>query len=156
MPRTIMAEPGTAIDIAIGNKAILSVDTSGNVTLAPATGGLLSLTGVLTGGIKPTVQAIAGDGAITIPTDGTSVVLLSKGSAAAITIAAPTVAQNGTIIFVRSLTGFAHVITCATDGFNAKGSSGTATAATTFTGLLMLYADAGHWYALSQNLWTIA
>ena len=101
-------------------------------------------------------QTISGDGAITIPTGDHAFVLLTKGSAAAITIAAPALADNGKVINVKSNTAFAHVITSSVDGFNAKGSSGTATAATAFTGELMLVADTGHWYTFSQNLWTIA
>lgn len=101
-------------------------------------------------------QTIAGDGAISIPSGDQAHVLLTKGSAAAITIPAPAVADNGKVIYVKSNTSFAHVITQGTVGFNAKGSSGTATAATPFTGTLMLVANAGNWYTFGQNLWTIA
>ena len=152
MPTALL---GTPVKLDIGNSAILTIDASGNVTLAPYPGGTLNVAGAAVGARIP-VQTIAGDGAITIPVDGASCVLLTKGSAAAITLAAPSVAQNGTVIYVQSLTGFAHVITSPVDGFNAKGSSGTATAATTFIGLLMLVADGGHWYTMSRNLWTIA
>jgi hypothetical protein len=135
--------PGTPGSFDIGNVPVLSWDASGNVSL-------------LGGAIIP-LQTITGDGAIVLPATGMGVVLLTKGSAAAITIAAPTaVVDDGKTIFVKSTTAFAHVITSAVDGFNAKGSSGTATAATPFTGLLHLYASNGHWYTLGQNLWTIA
>lgn len=151
MPTALL---GTPVQVSLGNSAILDIDASGNVALAPYPGKTLNVSGAATG-LRSPVQIIAGDGAITIPDNGFSCVLLTKGSAAAITLAAPSVGQNGTIICVQSLTAFAHVITCP-DGFNAKGSSGTATAATTFIGLLMLVADSGHWYTMSRHLWTIA
>lgn len=59
------------------------------------------------GVIEPVVD-IAGDGAITI---ASGVVTLSKGSAAAITIAAPSAAQDGTVIRVVSKSAYAHVVT---------------------------------------------
>lgn len=79
---------------------------------------------VLGGVIPQAVTVISGDGAITVTP---SVVALTKGSAAAITIAAPTAAQEGTYIRVYTETAFAHVLTCASNGFNDKGSSGTVT-----------------------------
>lgn len=112
-----------------------------------------------TGGVRANsgaFQTIAGDGAITVPETDFAFVLLTKGSAAAITIGVPTTADNGKMIAVHSSTAFAHVITQSTVGFNAKGSSGTATAATPFTGLLLLVAQGGNWYTFGQNLWTIA
>ncbi len=76
------------------------------------------------------VQVISGDGAITIK-EGT--VYLTKGTAAAITLAAPTAGlpsaggDDGKELRVITTTAAAHVITSSVDGFNAKGSSGTAT-----------------------------
>lgn len=57
------------------------------------------------------VTTISGNGAITIA-DG--IVLLTKGSAAAITLAAPTAGQAGTEICIVAGSAFAHVVT-ATD-----------------------------------------
>lgn len=68
---------------------------------------------VITG--KPTVYStdttISGDGAIDI-TLGDNF-LLTKGSAAAITLADPVAADNGRIITIRSGSAFAHAITLA-------------------------------------------
>src|SRR5262249_35010786 len=75
---------------------------------------------------RESLQVISGDGAITI-LEGT--VVLSKGTAAAITLAAPTAGaqsaggDDGKVLRVVSTTAAAHVITSGTDGFNAKGSS---------------------------------
>lgn len=52
---------------------------------------------------------IAGDGAIDITTTGPTVTVLTKGSAAAITIAAPT--TPGMVRTIISDSAFAHVIT---------------------------------------------
>lgn len=153
MAELTLADTGYPLQIKIGQDAIIAVDASGNVTLDGAASGALKVRG----GVAPPVETIPGDGAITIPAGGFGVVLLTKGAAAAITLADPTSpAQDGTIIMVKSLTAFAHVITAAGDGFNAKGAAGTATANGAFTGLLILYADSGHWYTLGENLWTIA
>lgn len=68
---------------------------------------------VVTG--KPTVYStdttISGDGAIDISLG--DLFLLTKGSAAAITLADPAAADNGRTITIRSGSAFAHVITLA-------------------------------------------
>lgn len=113
------------------------------------------ITGNITGfasGDTPTV--ISGDGAITI-TPGT--VILTKGSAAAITIAAPsTPAQDNIVIEVYSESAFAHVITCSTDGFNGKGSSGTVTFGNLAGNFVRLRARNGHWFAVIKTGTTVA
>lgn len=102
-------------------------------------------------------QDITGDGAITIPGAMYAQVNLSKGSAAAITIAAPTSGtDDGKVIEVWTSTAQAHVITCSTDGFNAKGSSGTATFANTIGNSVKFVCDDGHLYAVQKNGVTIA
>lgn len=73
---------------------------------------------------KRPLQLLSGDGAITIR-DG--LVILSKDSAAAITLAAPSVLEDGKQLTIITSTAFAHVITGSVVGFNAKGSSGTIT-----------------------------
>ena len=56
------------------------------------------------------------DGAVAIQT-GT--VIITKATAAALTLGAPTSAQNGTVIRFVSTTAAAHTVTAATIGFNA-------------------------------------
>lgn len=100
------------------------------------------------------VQAITGDGAITIQT---GMVVLSKGSAAAITIAAPTAGDHdGIEITVVTLTAQAHVITQGTVGFNAKGSSGTVTFTAAIGNAVVLRAYNGNWYAVVKTGVTVA
>lgn len=66
---------------------------------------------VITGGTstaKDIVTAVTADGAIAI---ATGTVSINKTSAAAMTLAAPTAAQAGTIITITSTTAYAHVVT---------------------------------------------
>lgn len=95
-----------------------------------------------------TVQALTGDGAITIQN---AYVVLSKGSAAAITLAKPTAGtHDGIVIQVIAISAQAHVITGSVDGFNAKGSSGTLTFGGAIGDSVTLRAYNGHWYTTSR------
>lgn len=67
------------------------------------------------------VNVAAADGAITIEN---SVVVITKATAAALTLAAPATAQNGTRIEIVSATAAAHTVTVATVGFNDLGAAG--------------------------------
>jgi hypothetical protein len=72
--------------------------------------------------IKREIVVLADDGAITATTSCT--VMLTKGSAAAVTIADPTAAMNGVEITIMSMSAAAHTVTRGTTGFNAAGGSG--------------------------------
>jgi hypothetical protein len=111
----------------------------------------------ITGGTdasKKAVTVISGDGAITI---ATGQVVLTKGSAAAITLAAPTAAQNGTIISVSAGSAFAHVITAT--GLIDDGVTGGAKTTATFGAFvgstITLVAYNLHWIVVSKNIVTI-
>ncbi len=100
------------------------------------------------------IQAISGDGAISIKN---GLVVLSKGSAAAITLADPTTGVDDfSRLSVITSTAQAHVITDATSGFNAKGSSGTATFTAAIGNGVELVAYQGKWYTVTKNGVTIA
>lgn len=105
------------------------------------------------------VQVISGDGAISIK-EGT--VYLTKGTAAAITLAAPTAGlpsaggDDGKELRVITTTAAAHVITSSVDGFNAKGSSGTATFTAAIGNAVTFSAYNGHWYSEDKLNVTIA
>jgi hypothetical protein len=96
-------------------------------------------------------QVITGDGAITLES---GVVLLTKASAGAITIAVPD--HDGQHLYVVAGSAQAHVITQATDGFNAKGSSGTATFTAALGNTVELVSLNGHWWAVTKTGVTIA
>ena len=90
------------------------------------------------------LQVLSGDGAIQIKSGA---VMITKGSIAAITIAAPTAgADDGKTIEAISTTAFAHVVTSGTVGFNAKGSSGTATYGAAKGNSFRIKAYQGNWY----------
>lgn len=175
----VLLASGQAVDLN-GEAAGLILDAAGNVVLhgatvghgklavsgstvvdvsaaATALTGTLSVSGITTasGGIKTPVVTISGDGAITIAPF--TIVRLSKGSAAAITLAAPTNStHDGYIVMVFSSTAQAHVITGGVDGFNAKGSSGTITFGGAIGDSVTLVAMGGHWYTLAKVNATVA
>jgi hypothetical protein len=93
-------------DSAAGDRLKLK-DSGGTVRELVDTSSTQTLTGKTAGFLDPVASA-AGDGAITI-TPGT--VKITKGSAAALTLAAPTAAQEGTFLTITSQTAFAHVVT---------------------------------------------
>ena len=128
----------------------LTGDVIGNVT-----GNLVgNVTGTHIGGQQDSVVTISGDGAITA---APSSIYLSKGSAAAITIVAPTsVTHDGYLIRIVCQTAQAHVVTCASVGFNAKGSSGTITFAAAIGNSVLLEAKGGNWYVVSNIGGTVA
>lgn len=140
-------------DIEAGN---FIGNVQGNVTgavLGNVTGNLTgNVTGNVTGShyggevIAPVVQA--GNGALPIPT-AEAVYPITKGSIAALTIIAPTAGtDDGKRVWVYSETAFAHVLTCASDGFNAKGASGQIALGGAIGDGFLLIARNGHWYVL--------
>lgn len=69
------------------------------------------------------VETASVDGAITVPDRGRKLVFITKGSACALTVTAPTSAQNGVQIDVISTTAYAHTITATTIGFSDGGTA---------------------------------
>lgn len=137
--------------IVCADAAVIEVDT---INEATATAGVTIDGLLIKDGNVGAVQAITGDGAITIQN---AIVVLSKGSAAAITLAAPTAGTHDKIeIEVIAISAQAHVITGGVDGFNAKGSSGTATFGGAIGDSVTFRAYNGHWYTTSKVNVTIA
>ena len=140
----------------------LDLLTANGVT-APLTGAVTgnvsgNLTGNVTGAINsPAPTVLSADGALAIPTIGNASFSITKGSAAALTLVAPAAGtDDGKILTIVSETAYAHVVTCATDGFNNKGSSGTATWATAKGNYLVLMARNGHWWSVGLTGVTLA
>lgn len=71
--------------------------------------------------ISPNVQVASANGAITIES---GVVAITKGGVCALTLAAPSAAQNGTMITIVATTAHAHTVTNSSPGFNSAGASG--------------------------------
>lgn len=137
--------------------AVTSSGTDENLTLDAKGAGTLTLNGTATGKtiigkaqIKNQRQTISGDGAITVQSGN---VVLTKGSAAAITLAAPS-SQDDTEITVLSNSDFAHVITCPSaiilDG--TTGANTTATFAAFKGASITLVATGVTWLVKSSNL----
>lgn len=86
------------------------------------------------------------------------VVLMTKASASAFTLAAPTAAQNGTRITITSGSAYAHVITATGlihDGVTG-GAKNTATFGAFIGATIVLIAYNGKWHVESKNVVTIA
>jgi len=74
--------------------------------------------------VARSVEAASADGAITIPdADEEKIVMITKGSAAALTLGTPASTQNGAQIQFMSTTAFAHTVTTATIGLNDGGTA---------------------------------
>jgi len=95
---------------------------------------------------------MAGDGAITI---AAGTVVITKATAGAITIDVPPPSMDFQVLTIISTTAAAHVITCPM-GFNAKGSSGTATFTAAIGNGLVLVAYQGNWYVPAKTNVTLA
>lgn len=149
---------GGASDFTIGANALTALSGSSILTntiseTTAASG--VTIDGLLIkDGIAGAIQAITGDGAITIQN---ATVFLSKGTPSAATLAAPTTGtHDGFTVRVVAISAQAHVITGSVDGFNAKGASGTATFGGALGDSVTFVAYLGHWYTLSKVNVTIA
>ncbi len=101
---------------------------------------------IFTGAFKNNVQVASGDGAISIKS---GVVVITKATAAALTLAAPTAgADDGNVLWIDSTTAAAHTITLAGGlrGAGAGADVGTMTAA--IGNGIGLYAYNGAWYPI--------
>ena len=145
----VLLKDGGAV---FADAATIEVDTINEATTAAG----VTIDGALIkDGILGVQQAITGDGAITIANKST--VWLSKAGAGAITLAAPTSGtHDGWEITVISMTAQAHVITGGVVGFNAKGSSGTATFGGAIGDSVTFVARTGNWYSKDKVNVTIA
>lgn len=103
--------------------------------------------------VRPVVVASA-NGAIAI---APSTVVITKASAANMTLGTPTTAQNGTIIRIVAATAAAHTVTAATIGFNAGDA---AKDVATFGGAIgdnmTVMAYGGEWLVLNSVNVTLA
>lgn len=103
------------------------------------------------------ITVLAGDGAI--PVDRDSITQLTKGSAAAVTVAAPGAANIGRRLIIINGSDFAHVVTFTgttlQDGTTGLNSTWTA-AAFAGSSLTVRGMSATRWAVESFNLGTIA
>jgi len=116
---------------------------------------LTSILGAMGASIQPPVTTIPGDGAIPIDKDG--IYLLTKGSAAAITLAVPG-ANIGRRVTLIGGSDFAHVCTAASTSVRdgTTGGSGTLTSAAFQGSTLALIATSAIVWSVEKNtLWVI-
>jgi hypothetical protein len=100
------------------------------------------------------VTVASADGAITIQS---GIVVITKGTACALTLGTPTTAQNGTVIHIVSSTAAAHTVTATTIGFNAADAAGdVGTFAAAIGNNLKVVAYGGEWLVLANTGVTIA
>lgn len=98
------------------------------------------------------VQNVSADGAISIPANARALVVITKGTALAGTLAAPVaVTDDYKLLIITSATAAAHVITSGVRGFNGKASSGTATFGAAKGNGMVLMAFNGDWYNVSAT-----
>lgn len=115
-------------------------------------------TPTITGGTSTTkavVTTIAGDGAITI---AAGAVVLTKGSAAAITLAAPAAGDVGTQLRIYAGSAFAHVVTAT--GLIDDGVTGGSKTTLTFgafvgSSITLEAVQVGKWAVTAKNVVTI-
>ena len=104
--------------------------------------------------IQNTVNAYASDGAIAITN---RLVKLTKGSAGAYTLAAPTVKEEGCEMTITSASAYAHVVTAT--GLIEDGITGGAKTTMTFAAFkgatITLIAISAKWHVKSKNVVTI-
>ena len=105
------------------------------------------------GDIATDYQVAAANGAITIPARGRKFVFITKGTAAAMTLAAPTATtHDGVEIIIMCTTAAAHTVTATTIGFNALDAAGDVCTFTAAVGnYIGVVAYQGEWY-VTRNL----
>lgn len=101
---------------------------------------------------NPSPVLATADGAIALPTlGGSKTVLITKNSAAALTLASPDGVPDGTVLTVLSTSAFAHTVTQASIGFNGGGgASDVATFGAAIGNSITVVAYGGVWFV--QNL----
>lgn len=106
---------------------------------------------------KPTIATYADDGAIAF-SNPSNIAELTKGSAGAYTLAAPTAAQEGYRLLILNQSAYAHVVTATNlldDGVTG-GAKDTATFGAFVGATLDLIAINLKWHVVSKNVCTIA
>ena len=112
--------------------------------------GVSSTTGV-TGPVSVPIQVASADGAITIKS---GIVVITKGTAAALTLAAPTAgtAENGgddgKILYIDSTTAAAHTVTVSGGLRGAGAGADVGTFGAAIGNGVALYAYNGNWYVV--------
>lgn len=119
------------------------------MAVVPSDFGAALTADVIQGQLQNEIQVLAADGAITIKSGK---VIITKGSAAAITLAAPTAGllaaggDDGKELEVYSTTAFAHTVTISGGLAGAGASADVATYGAAAANRMRLFAYNGAWY----------
>ena len=129
--------------------------TQGGLQYKEGSSVLLEIAQTANGGVKPMFAAYVADGAIGLYSH---TAVITKGTAAALTLAAPTATtHDGVIIEIISTTAAAHTVTATTVGFNAgDAASDVGTFGAAIGNSLKVIAYQGEWYVLNNVNVTLA
>ena len=149
-------------NITVRSRGDLGSAAIAHNTLAPATTGLLSdLPDIPPGQAAQVDQAgqtivtASVDGALSIPIQNT-LVLVQKAGVCAMTLAAPTTAQDGVTVTIMSNTANAHTVTYTAGFYGDTTSSDVATFAAKVGASMTIQAQAGKWGVVALANVTLA
>lgn len=142
--RTMTVAAAITADVTGDLTGDVTGDVTGNLT-GDVTGDVTgNVTGNLAGGVQLPVTLAAGDGAIAVKM---GIVLITKATAAALTLAAPTATtDDGKILVIDSATAAAHTVTVATGLRGAGAGADVGTFGGAIGDGISLYAYNGAWY----------
>lgn len=156
----VVAVNGT--NIQVRSRGDLGSAAAAHNSLAPATTGLLSdLPNYPLGQAAQvdaqgqTIVTASVDGALAIPTQNT-LVLVQKAGVCAMTLAAPTTAQDGLEVTILSATANAHTVTYTAGFYGDTTSSDVATFAAKVGASMTIKAQGGKWGVVSLANVTLA
>lgn len=129
--------------------------TAGGLKFIEGSTTLFEIAQSANGGVKGEFAVYAADGAIALRSH---VAIITKGTAAALTLAVPTATtHDGVVIEIVSTTAAAHTVTATTVGFNAgDAASDVGTFAAAIGNGLSVVAYQGEWYVLNNVNVTLA
>ena len=156
----VVAVNGT--NIQVRSRGDLGSAAAAHNSLAPATTGLLSDLpnyplgqAAQTDPNGQTIVTASVDGALAIPTQNT-LVLVQKAGVCAMTLAAPTTAQDGLEMTILSATANAHTVTYTAGFYGDTTSSDVATFAAKVGASMTIKAQGGKWGVVSLANVTLA
>lgn len=142
--------------VSVAAFAVISEAGAIGASVDKATGLLVNAAGIPLASTLANQIVYTASGAISVATQ--TAVITKTGSLAAMTLAAPTTAQNGTKLRITTTTAFAHTITATSlinDGLTGVPHT-TATFAAFAGASIELEAYAGLWNVISKNVVTIS